>query len=258
MVARLALARPGRVCYIMGMKLHGLFLCCCAVSAAAGYDGPPPLTENDGRAPIRMGAELMTGYRSDYVYRGERFGANALEGQISGGLSLSDNWALSGEMFAIRNWQGSKFRQDSLHGELQHYLTDECTLGLFVNGQWYDFSPMRNGVEPGLSLRWNPKPAWSFGGSLLYDTGQKGMYSEWSVTWQPLLTETLALSNTVSVGFAQDYLGRSGLKELVFRSGLLWSVSSNFRLEPFAGLYCGYGRDEFQKVVVGLWCSYSF
>ena len=56
-----------------------------------------------------------------------RKGADSTEGQISGGASLSDSWAVSGELFAIRNWQGRHFSQATLHGEVQYYLADECT-----------------------------------------------------------------------------------------------------------------------------------
>ena len=62
----------------------------------------------------------------------------------------------------------------------------------------------------------------------------------------------------VSLGFAHDYLGRNGLKELMVRTGALWAVSGGLRVEPFLGWYCGYGRDDFKKVVLGLWCSYVF
>lgn len=179
------------------MRLFPIILC-CAVQAVRGYDGPPPLTEVDGRSPIRMGGELLGGYRSDYIHRGEKMGPNSVEGQISGGASLSDSWAVSGEFFAIRNWQGRNFSQTTLHGELQYYLADECTAGLFVNGQWYDSCPLKTGTEPGLSLKWNPMPSWSFSGSFLYDSGQEGMYSQWGVTWQPLLCESVAMVNTVS------------------------------------------------------------
>lgn len=205
-----------------------------------------------------MGGELLGGYRSDYIHRGEKLGANSVEGQISSGVALSDLWTLSGELFAVRNWQGRNFSQTSLHGEAGYYLADECMAGLFVNGQWYDSCPLKSGVESGLSLTWNPRPAWSFQGSLLYDSGQEGFYSEWDVTWQPLLSESVAMVNTVSLGFAHDYLGKNGLKELMVRTGFRWAVTSSLRVEPFLGWYCGYGRDDFKKAVLGLWCSYSF
>ena len=32
--------------------------------------------------------------------------------------------------------------------------------------------------------------------------------------------------NTVSLGFAHDYLGRNGLKELMVRTGALWAVTA--------------------------------
>ena len=55
------------------MRLFSIILC-CAVQAVLGYDGPPPLTEVDGRSPIRMGGEMLGGYRSYYVHRGEKMG----------------------------------------------------------------------------------------------------------------------------------------------------------------------------------------
>lgn len=98
------------------MRLFSIILC-CAVQAVLGYDGPPPLTEVDGRSPIRMGGEMLGGYRSYYVHRGEKMGADSTEGQISGGASLSDSWAVSGELFAIRNWQGRHFSQATYTGK---------------------------------------------------------------------------------------------------------------------------------------------
>ncbi len=156
---------------------------------------------------------------------------------------------MSGELFPYATGRGGNFKQTSLHGELQYYLADECTAGLFLNGQWYDSCPLKSGSEPGLALRWNPSRDWSFRGSLLYDSGQDGLYSEWAATWQPLLSESVAMVNTVSLGFSQDYLGRTGLKEVMVRTGFLWGASTGLRVEPFIGLYCGYGRDDFKK-----WC----
>ena len=66
------------------------FILCCAVQAVRGYDGPPPLTEVDGRSPIRMGGELLGGYRSDYIHRGEKLGPNSVEAQISAGATLAE------------------------------------------------------------------------------------------------------------------------------------------------------------------------
>ena len=64
---------------------------CCAVQAVLGYDGPPPLTEVDGRSPIRMGGEMLGGYRSYYIHRGEKTGGDSLEG---GSFRLAPGGAL--------------------------------------------------------------------------------------------------------------------------------------------------------------------
>lgn len=239
------------------MRLFASLLA-CSVQVLYAYDGPPPLTEVDARSPIRMGGELLGGYRSHYIFRGEEIGSHSVEGQIAGGISLSDSWALSGELFSIRNWQDRRFSQITLHGEAEYYLADECTVSVFINGQRYEHVPFQNGVEPGFSLKWNPVPAWSLQGSLLYDSGQDGVYSRCSMTWQPLLSGSVAMVNTVAVGLCHGYLGKNGLKELMARTGIAWSVSGSLRLEPFLGVYYGCGRDDFKKAVLGIWCSYVF
>ncbi|MFR1412242.1 MAG: hypothetical protein ACLSUW_08025 [Akkermansia sp.] len=43
---------------------------CCAALAALGYEGPPPLTEMDGRSPSAW-AGVLGGYRSYYVHGGK-------------------------------------------------------------------------------------------------------------------------------------------------------------------------------------------
>lgn len=96
-------------------------------------DGPPPLTEVDGRSPIRMGGNCWAATVRTTSTAGKE-GPNSVEGQISGGASLSDSWAVSGEFFAIRNWQGRNFSQTTLHGELQYYLADECTADCLSTG----------------------------------------------------------------------------------------------------------------------------
>ena len=94
------------------MRLFPIILC-CAVQAVRGYDGPPPLTEVDGRSPIRMGGELLGGYRSDYIHRGEKMGPNSVEGQISGGASLSDSWAVRYRLHSASDEERGKKRMDS-------------------------------------------------------------------------------------------------------------------------------------------------
>ncbi|UQT44813.1 hypothetical protein M5E88_00290 [Akkermansia muciniphila] len=101
---------------------------CCAVQAVLGYDGPPPLTEVDGRSPSAWAGRCLAA-TVPIMSTGEKRWGDSLEGQISGGASLSDSWAVSGELFAIRNWQRRHFSQTTLHGEVQYYLADECTAG---------------------------------------------------------------------------------------------------------------------------------
>ena len=78
------------------MRLFSIILC-CAVQAVLGYDGPPPLTEVDGRSPIRMGGEMLGGYRSYYVHRGEKMGGGqqTIVLELFGGLTSSHGMQLT-------------------------------------------------------------------------------------------------------------------------------------------------------------------
>ncbi len=239
------------------MRMLTLILC-GVCQAAFAMDGPPSLSDLTAGESYRLGIEALTGYRSHYIYRGERMGENTAEVQLATGIAVSNDWLANAEVFYARNWEHNNFWQTSLRGELLYYLTDECTAGALLGCQWFEGAAFRNGLEMGGAVHWNPSLDWALSGAVSYDTGQTGMMAECAVCWQPLICERVAMVNKVSAGFAYEYLGHNGLKELMFRTGLRWAVTENLRLEPFVGYYCGFGKEEFHKPVIGAWVSYSF
>lgn len=221
-------------------------------------EGPVPLSDVTRRSPIQLGAQLMTGYRSNYIFRGEELGRSVIEGQIASAIALSNDWALAGEADFLRGFEQGHFSQTTLYGELQYYVGDECTIGPSFAYQGYSDSYFKSGVEPGLAWRWNPVPDWSFSAAGVYDTGQEGFYGNAAISWQPLITDNIAWQTTAVFGASSDYMGSSGPSDLLLRTGWLIRMGASFRLQPFVGVNFSFGNRNEKKLIGGVWFSWVY
>lgn len=242
------------------MKVSSILLACMLICTQGAFAlfGPPPLTEEDGKMTIRLGCEWMAAYQTHYIYRGEDFGANVAEMQLAGGVAISNNWNLNGQIFGVSHLDDGNYSQWSVTAAAHYFVTDECVIGPSVTGQFYTNSPFRSGVEPGFLLIWNPNLDWSFNSQISYDTGQKGAYFENSVTWQPLIMENVAWATTASVGVGFHYQDKTGMRELMLKTGPLIGINAYWRVRPYVGFYHGEGKKSFNKTVVGAVLSISF
>lgn len=217
---------------------------------AEGYQGGATLTENPQRFPIQLGVEMSGGYRSDYVWRGWEMSPHVWETQLATSLSLSNNWVLGVEFDSMSSFAHSDFSQITLASECLYYLSSELTAGPTVAGQWYDDCLFNNAAELGGIIRWVPSKSWSSQASFLYDSGQQGWYEQISITWQPLISERIAVPTTLSFGACNDYLGTNGPHELMLRTGLLIRVSPSFKIQPFIAYSLGI-RDQNTRCLYG-------
>ncbi len=230
---------------------------CIVLSLAQAYEGPAPI-EVAEQGEIYMGIEALTGFRSDYVFRGEYVAESSIEFQLSGGVALDDYWYVQGEFFCLNECEHSPFRQIQLLGELNYYLNTESTLGCYVAGQEFDRTILKSGIEQGVIWRWNPSLNWGIKAKIFYESGQDGTYAEMRATYMPLIAENVAWVNCAQVGCAINYADTDGIKELMLRTGLSWAVNESWKIEPYVAWYYGVGRDDFTKICAGFWLSYSF
>lgn len=236
-----------------------LLILLTGIPLLAAREGPVPLSGELRRSPIQLGVQFMTGYRSNYVFRGVELGEQAIEGQIASSIALSNDWALAGEVDFVHCFAAGNVSQTTLYSELQYYLADECTLGPSLGAQFYGGrTEFQSGCEPGFALRWNPVPEWSLAATGVYDGGQKGFYGNGAVTWQPLLTKSIAWENTVGVGISSDYLGASGFSDILLRSGLNIRLGPSLRLQPYTAITFRVGDRSGQTVCVGVWFSWVY
>lgn len=238
--------------------LRSILLLTVAAPMLIAREGPVPLSDVTRRAPIQLGVQFMTGYRTNYVFRGVEAGEQAVEGQIASSIAVSNDMALAGEVNYVRAFKDGHFSQTTLYGELQYYIGKEATLGPSMGAQFYGDSVFRNGIEPGIVWRWNPELDWSFSASGLYDTGQKGFYGNVAVTWQPLITETTAWETSVVLGSAARYLDSDGPSDLMLRTGWLIRIGPSFRLHPFIAVTFGIGDRDERVLTGGVWFSWIY
>ena len=229
-----------------------------AVSSLSAYQGTPAVSDELRRAPIQLGIQLMSGYRTNAIWRGVPIAEQVGEFQIASSVAVSNNWALAGEFDYARGFVGQKGSHSTLYSELQYYLGEEMTLGPLVAGQWYRNCDFKNGLDTGIVWRWTPTRDWESQAQALYDSGQKGWYGQLAITWQPLISESTAWQTTVALGGAKDYLGTNGTNDATLRTGCLIRLGASLRLQPFIAYSWGFGNKNTRCFYGGLWFVWQF
>lgn len=233
-------------------------LVCVMASSSSGYQGTPALSEEMRRSPIHLGVQLMTGVRTDSIWRGREIAHQVLESQIASSFALNNDWALSGEFDYNHGFSSRETSHATLYSELQYYLGEEMTVGPLAAGQWFNNCVFRNGMDLGGVWRWNPTRDWETQVQCLYDTGQEGWYSQIAVTWQPLISESTAWQSTIALGGVKDYFGTSGANEVMLRTGFLIRMGAYFRLQPFIAYSWGVGNENTRRLYGGCWFIWQF
>lgn len=220
----------------------------------------PATTGNKLEKPIEIGVEALLGVRNSYYYRGFHFGKIMCEAQVSSGVSLTNDTFVNFDLFAAHTFEPrNKVWQSELNTQWGWFATNTLTISALANlHDLHGNTIIKSGIEGGLELAWKPLKDWKFSTNWVYSSGQRGGYSTSSIKWMPILASKLALDNTISTSFAADYAGVSGLREILFRSGLLFMVSDSWRLEPWAALNFIYSKQGRFACTYGLWCTYNF
>lgn len=221
-------------------------------------EGPSPISDELRRSPIQIGVQYMAGYRSNYVYRGIKMGEQVMEGQVASSISISNDWALAGEVDFVRGFFSKDFAHTTLYGELQYYIGQEAVIGPSFAGQFHTHADFKSGCEPGIVWRWSPINDFEMGASGVYDSGQKGFYGNVSATWQPLITQKIAWVNTAILGSSADYMDASGPSDATLRTSWLIRLGASFRLEPFISVTFGMGDRKKNFLAGGVWFTWMY
>lgn len=210
-------------------------------------------------AAIFSGTEFNAGYRTDYIFRGQKVGSNIMETQFSSGLALTDycDFNFSGYLYQAPDI--NEFSNLGAYGEFCFYLPADITLSPFAAANEYRHSEFESGMEWGVTLRQEFTKAWFWDATALYDTGQLGGYGAVRLHYFPQLAKNVGLHLFGGVGAGYDYFETKGINELFFRVSVPVVIDDNWTIEPFMGVSGQQGQKE-ERVwsYYGVWVSFLF
>lgn len=184
---------------------------------------------------IQWGVEAVTGYRSNYVYRGFELSESTLDFQLEAEFALTNNLALNvGGWYATETGSGD-FDEAAGFLKLHHQTTEHLTLGAGATYRDFNNSLFEEGVDVGAYATWHFCRGFgiSLGGN--YDTGAEGWYGNLETNWTKPLNEKAFFSLQTGVSAVDDYYGRDGFNDVYGRASLTYNISDTVSVTPFVG-----------------------
>ncbi len=209
---------------------------------------------------IQWGVEAVTGYRSDYIYRGFQLSESTLDFQLEAEFALSNSLSLNvGGWYATETGSGD-FDEAAGFLHLRHQTTEHLTLG--ISGVYRDFnnSIFQEGVDVGAFATWHFCRDFgiTLGGS--YDTGAEGWYGHLETNWTKPLNDKTFFSLKTGVSAVDDYYTRDGFNDVYGRASLTYNISDTVSITPFVGGSALLDSDDIggDNAFGGIWFEVRF
>lgn len=187
--------------------------------------------END----IQWGFEAVTGYRSNYIYRGFELSEGTLDFQLEAELGLSDHLALNlGGWYATETGSG-EFDESAGFLKLNYRATDQLTLGTSATYRDFNQSLFESGVDLGAYASWDFCRGFGISLGAYYDTGADGWYGNLESYWTKPLSDKAYFALKTGVSTVEDYYERNGANDVYARASLTYHISDTVSITPFVG-----------------------
>lgn len=204
---------------------------------------------------VPYGVEIVTGYRSDYVYRGFSLADDLIEVQIGTEIALSNEWLID-----LGGWYGGgsrNFEEVSAAFGIR-YDQDDWDAGFNASWHGYQNSLFQDGVDFGPSINWRPSEDWRIGSAISYDTGPNGWYGNIEAQWSKPVGNSSFISILGGASATSNYYGRSGLNDFYTRIGWTYGVNKSVAFTPFVGSSVPLYSDGSTRLFAGLWFEVNF
>ncbi|NWK57414.1 hypothetical protein HW115_17480 [Verrucomicrobiaceae bacterium N1E253] len=195
----------------------------------------PATTSAELENEIQWGVEAVTGYRSDYIYRGFELAESTLDFQLEAEVALSDTLALNiGGWYATETGSGD-FDEVAGFLKLHHQTTEHLTLGASATYRDFNNSLFEEGVDLGLTATWNF--CRDFGITLggYYDTGAEGWYGNLESYWTKPVSDKAFFALKTGISAVDSYYDRDGFNDVYARASLTYNISDTVSVTPFIG-----------------------
>ncbi|MGB0775941.1 MAG: hypothetical protein ACPG32_13345 [Akkermansiaceae bacterium] len=192
---------------------------------------------------IELGFEAVTGYRSEYTYRGFQLANSTIDFQIESEIALNNHTFLNiGARYATETGNGN-FDEAAFFAYLHFKKSDQWTVGLSATYQSYgNYTPtsalmpvFQDGTDIGAFATWSASRDFSATIGAYYDTGADGWYGHLETQWSKVLSDDAFIALKTGVSFVDNYYGRDGSNDAYARLSLTYHVSETVSITPFIG-----------------------
>lgn len=188
--------------------------------------------END----IPLGIEAVTGFRSEYVYRGFTLAEDSvLDFQIEAEIAVNDHTLINvGAWYATETGRGD-YDEAAFFTKLSFLKSDELTLGLSATYRSFNHSVFEDGVDLGIFGTYQFCKDFGITAGAYYDTGAEAWYANVESNWSKSLSDKAYVSFKTGVSYVNDYYGRDGINDVYTRLSLTYHISEAVSVTPFVG-----------------------
>ena len=212
-------------------------------------------TAND-RLPI--GIEVVTGYRTDYVYRGFQLAGSLIDVQAQAEIALSNEWLLDvGGYYGTATGDGD-FSEAAAFFDFR-YETEKWSATFGTTWHDYQDSFFESGFDLAPSFTWHLTKDWDIGTGIAYDTGDGGWYGNLEATWSKPTGENSFFSTEAGTSWTEDYYGSSGWHDIYGRLGWTYAFNRSVSVTPFVGTSIPMNSSpEHNRLFGGVWFEVNF
>ena len=207
---------------------------------------------------IPLGVEVVTGLRSDYVYRGFQLGGTTLDAQLETEIVITDGFVLN-----LGGWLASELSDDFWEGggyvEV-HREFEKISLGGGFTHASRDKTVIGDTTEASLHLNYFPTNWLDFRFLGSRDFESDGWYSSFESGLSHRLGEETFFLLTSGLSWSDGFNDRDGWNDFFGRLSLTYAVSDTVSITPFAGwsllLRDHEGDDD--SLFAGVWFEVFF
>lgn len=216
-----------------------------------------------GRAEVEneipLGVEVVTGLRSDYVYRGFHLAGSTLDAQIETEIALGESVLLGAGGWVASELSGD-FSEVGGYLEIRRAFGDLVEIGGTFTYQGRENGPLADGNDLSVFLQMFPARDWDFKLLGSHDFESNGWYSAFEGGWSYRFNDDTYLALSGGVSWVDDYYARKGFNDFYGRASLTYTINNTVSVTPFAGwsLLLDDDDTENDRVFAGLWFEVVF
>jgi hypothetical protein len=218
----------------------------------------PGHSREEAAGEVPLGIEVVTGYRTDYVYRGFQLAGSLIDVQAQAEVALNDAWLLNvGGYFGTATGDGD-FSEAAAFFDFR-YETEAWSVGMATTWRDYDDSRFADGFDLQPTFLWHLGDHFDLGTGIAYDTGDGGWYGHLEAAWSMETGRDSFLSTELGTSWTEDYYGSSGWHDLYGRVGWTYAFNRSVSVTPFVGASVPMtSGPERNRLFGGVWFEVNF